>query len=303
MFISMRRLALLSCVFGALLAAPASSQAAYLTGFSDQQADMFQSPLFTMLNTKIARYIAPWDVMSRPDDRIILENWLAGAKSDGVRPLISFYVSRRTPLRLPGPAQYERAFKQFHAAYPQVKDVSPWNEANAVRRGRFANPSAKQAATFYKIVRRSCLGCRIVGLDVLDSQDVKATVKYILAFKKALRRTPQPKVWGLHNYSDTNRFRNKGTKAVLAATGRGEMWLTETGGLVRFGRSFPYNEARAARALKYMFKLAASNKRLKRLYIYQWHGSPLTSSFDAGVVGMDGTARPGYYVVKRQLVG
>jgi hypothetical protein len=297
----MRRLAALTFMLGALLALPASGQAAYLTGFSDQQAAMFDHPLFADLNTKIARYTVPWDVMRRADDKANLEAWLAGARRHGIRPLISFYHSRKVPLRMPSATQYDREFRKFRAAYPDVKDVSPWNEANAARPGRFASPSPSQAATFYRIVKRRCRGCKIVGLDVLDSTKVSATIRYIQRFKKALKGRGLPKIWGLHNYSDTNRFRNKGTKAVLRAV-KGEVWLTETGGVVRFGRSFPYNEQRAARAIRYMFKLAASNPRLKRLYIYQWHGSPRSSSFDAGVVGVDGQPRPSYYAVKRQLV-
>ena len=297
-----RRLLILPCLLVALLALPASSQAAYQTGFSEQQANMFTNPLFTDLNTPIARYIVPWDFMSQSRDKANLEAWLAGAKATGAKPLISFYVSRVKPLKLPSATQFKRMFKAFRKAYPSVKDISPWNEANAVRPGRFANPSAKQAATFYGIVKKSCKGCKIVGLDVLDSQDVKATVKYIKKFQKAAKRYGLPKIWGLHNYSDTNRFRNKGTKAVLKAV-KGQVWLTETGGLVRFGRGFPYNEERAAKALRYMFKLAASNPRLKRLYIYQWNGSPLDSTFDAGVIGIDGRPRPGYFVVKSKLVG
>ncbi len=297
----MRRLAALTLTLGAVLALPASSQAAYLTGFSDQQARMFDHPLFDDLNTRIARYTVPWDVMKRADDKANLDAWLAGARRLGVRPLVSFYVSRKTPLRLPSATQFDREFRKFRASYPDVRDISPWNEANAARPGRFANPSPRQAATFYKIAKRRCSRCKIVGLDVLDSTNIKATIRYIRQFKKALKGRGLPKIWGLHNYSDTNRFRNKGTKAVLAAV-KGEVWLTETGGVVRFGRSFPYNEQRAAKAIKYMFRLAASNRRLKRLYIYQWHGSPLSSSFDSGVVGVDGQPRPSYFAVKRQLV-
>jgi hypothetical protein len=300
MFDLMRRFAALILMLGALLVLPAASQAAYLTGFSDQQAAMFDHPLFAPLHTKIARYTVPWDVMKRADDRARLDAWLAGARRLGIRPLVSFYVSRKTPLRLPSSTQFDREFRKFRAAYPDVKDISPWNEANAARRGRFANPGPRQAATFFKIVKRRCSGCTIVGLDVLDSTNIKATVRYIKQFKNALKGRGLPKVWGLHNYSDTNRFRNKGTKAVLAAV-KGQVWLTETGGVVRFGRAFPYNEARAARAIKYMFKLAASNPRLKRLYIYQWHGSPRSSSFDSGVVGIDGRPRPSYFAVKGRL--
>jgi len=296
----MRRVFVLSCLIAGLLALPGAAQARYVTGFSENNPKMFNSPLFTALHTTIARYVLPWDFLDRPADKGVFDAWIANARIDGVRPLVSFYVSRVKPKTLPSATRFDKMFGRFRAAYPDVKDISPWNEANAIRRGRYANPNARQAAAFYKIVKRRCAGCTIVGLDVLDSQNVRATVAYIKQFQRALHGRGLPRVWGLHNYSDTNRFRNKGTRAVLAAV-KGQVWLTETGGVVQFGRDFPFNENRAAKALRYMFKLAASNPRLKRLYIYQWFGAPPHWSFDAGVVDIDGNARPGYQVVKSKL--
>ena len=54
-------------------------------------------------------------------------------------------------------------------------------------------------------------------------------------------------------------------------------------------------------ATKYMFKLARSSSRIKRLYIYSWLGEQRGARFDAGLVNPDGSARPAYDVVKRQL--
>ena len=55
------------------------------------------------------------------------------------------------------------------------------------------------------------------------------------------------------------------------------MWLTETGGIVKFGGVFPEQErlrplARVEGRSSYMFNVAASNTRIKRLYIYNWIG-------------------------------
>lgn len=293
----MRRILVPIALLAAMLAAPASGQA-FKTGFSEQQAAMFTNPLFAPLGTKIARYIAPYDAMSVPEDRAKLDAWLNAARAAGVRPLVSFYHSRVTPRKLPSLGRYRRQLKAFFRAHPDVKDFSPWNEANHEGKGRFANPSAKRAAQYYEVARSVCRRCKLVGLDVLDSTNIAATVAYIRSFKRYVRK--MPRIWGLHNYSDTNRFRNKGTKAVLKAV-PGEVWLTETGGIVRFSRSFPYDEARAARALRFMFKLARSNRRLKRLYIYQWTGSPAGAFFDAGIIGADGRPRPGYEVVRAEL--
>src|ERR1700691_6393685 len=84
-----------------------------------------------------------------------------------------------------------------------------------------------------------------------------------------------PSIWGLHNYSDTNRYSGSRTRAILAAV-PGQVWRTETGGIVQFGSDFPNKKGsgltRAAKALSYMFKIAASSSRIKRLYIYDWTG-------------------------------
>ena len=52
----------------------------------------------------------------------------------------------------------------------------------------------------------------------------------------------------------------------------GDVWLTETGGLVSFGRSFPPDEARAAKAVRYAIKLARDNERVKRAVPLQLDG-------------------------------
>ena len=57
---------------------------------------------------------------------------------------------------------------------------------------------------------------------------------------------------------------------------RGQVWLTETGGIVKFvlpsgGKLFPFSESRANKATKRMFALAKRYRsRIKRLYIYNW---------------------------------
>jgi hypothetical protein len=296
-----RRIALPCALLATALVAPATSHAA-LYGFSEQQATMFDHPLYQNLTkVKVARYIAPWDVTSDARDRANWEAWLAGAQRDRAKILVSFYYDRDTPMKLPTVKQYEKAMKAFKKAYgSKVESISPYNEANRddSKHHRFRGPSPKQAAQYYEVARKVFKGKKIVGLDLLDQNNVKPSLKYLQSFKRYVK--VQPKIWGLHNYSDTNRNSSKRTKAVLRAV-KGEVWLTETGGLVKLGTSFPYNQDRAAKSLKYMFKLAKSNPRLKRLYIYQWTGAAPTDVFDAGLVNPDGTQRPGYDVVRSHL--
>ncbi len=46
-----------------------------------------------------------------------------------------------------------------------------------------------------------------------------------------------PTIWGLHNYSDINRLQSWRTHRLVRALG-GQVWLTETGGIVKFAGEF-----------------------------------------------------------------
>jgi len=282
---------------------------AYSTGVGDNNPNMFASPYFQALKTKITRYVAPYDVAANAVELAQFTTWVRAAEALNIQPLIAFYhAPGRAGTHLPSVAAYTKDIKKFFRLFPEIKVYTPWNEANRGNvkvpgNASFHSPSAQLSAQYYLAMRAACRGCKIVGLDVLDGRDIKQTIAYIRAFQRAAR-AHLPRIWGLHNYSDTNRSRSTGTKAVLAAV-KGQVWLTETGGLVQFGGAFPYDLSRAAKALSYMFKLAASNPRIKRLYIYNWYGGDSGTRFDAGLVDAPpgATPRPGYYTVLAKLVG
>ncbi len=287
----------------ALGTAPAASQA-YTTGIGDNNANMFASPSFQALHTSIARFVAPYNVADTADVPAVTA-WIQAAEAQGIQPLIAFYHARgRDGTKMPSVAAYTKEIKKFFKLFPEIKNYTPWNEANrgnVVISGNasFHSPSAQLAAQYYLAMRTACKRCTIVGLDVLDGQNIRPTIAYIRTFQR-YAKAHLPTIWGLHNYTDTNRSRNTGTKAVLAAV-KGQVWLTETGGLVQFGGAFPHSLTRATKALQYMFKLAASNPRIKRLYIYNWYGADLNARFDAGLVDAQGQPRPGYAAVLKQL--
>lgn len=301
---------LLMALLGASWAlATAYAGASYLTGIGDEQSAMFSNPLYQRLGTRIARDIVPYDVVDQPADLATFRLWFQAASADGVAPLVAFYHSRATPLALPSPASYRKEIAKFIAMFPTIRAYQPWNEANRGNvAGQFDSPGAGLASKYYLALKAACRGCQVVGLDILDGRSIKPTIAYIKRFQAALRAAhrPWPTIWGLHDYSDTNRLRATGTKAVLKAVS-GQVWLTETGGIVQFGAEFPNRAgrglARAATALRYMFKLAAGSPRIKRLYIFQWSGSTAAVRFDAGLIGPEGAPRPGYLVVCKHLLG
>jgi Glycosyl hydrolase catalytic core len=303
----MRRLIAPLVLLLAMLAVPATGHAASI-GISDQQASTFTNPLFAPLKIKSARYITPYDVMSSPTDKAALDAWIAGARAANQRILVAFERSRQPgrERHLPSVSEYRAAVTAFHAAYPDVKEISVWNEVNRCQsRTRVAGqPTCRKEtrlASYYKTVRRvfRANGTRIVSLDVLDEQNVNKTINVMRRFRRALNGTPAG-ILGFHNYSDTNRFSTTRTRRVLA-NWRGKVWLTETGGIVKLGRSFPRSTTRAARALGCMFTMGRSYSRIQRLYIYQFNPAfTPTDDFDAGLINADQTIRPGYNVVKER---
>lgn len=309
----MRRI-LLPLLVLALLAVPAGTAAAYKTGISDQNAATFVNPLFKPLKMSMARYVTPWDVMkkNRVSDRNKLINWVDHARGAGQQMLIAFEASHfpGQERKAPSVRAYTRAIKKFKRAYPDVKNIQAWNEVNRCQyRNEFGvvlgqpickNP--KRAAQYYMAARKVFRApAKVTGLDILDGANVDCSkiycaLRYVRTFLKYAK--PHPKYWGFHNYSDTNRFSNKRTKALLRVTKRGEVWLTETGGIVSLGKNFPYNPKRAAKALGCMFTLAKTNRRITRLYVYNFAGLPKGRIFDAGLINPNNTKRPGYRVVQ-----
>jgi len=298
-----------SSALGGPRAPRAHAAGAYLTGVGDEHTAMFSNPLYQQLHTKITRYIAPYDAAVRADELGKAREWITDAEADNEQVLVAFYHSEHTPTKLPSVATYQKDVAAFVKDFPNVRQYQAWDESN---RGNIAHvlasPSASTAAKYYQSLRRVCAGCTAIGLDVLDAAVITPTLRYIAEFKREVRRlhTPMPTIWGLHNYSDVNRFQSWRTRQLIAAFG-GQVWLTETGGIVQFGTDFKNRHGagltRAAKALKFMFALAGRYPQIKRLYIYDWSGGDASTRFDAGLTNAHDQPRAGYLVVCRQLHG
>jgi hypothetical protein len=285
----------------------AHAASSYITGIGDESALMFHQPLFGQLHTKIVRYIAPYDAAVHRATLNQAITFIQAAEIAHEQVLVAFYHSENTPTRLPSVATYQHDVQRFVKYFAHVKQYQSWDEAN---RGNIANvlasPSAAASARYYQALLRVCKGCTVIGLDVLDAADISPTLEYISEFKREIGRlrTVMPKIWGLHNYSDINRFESWRTRELVRALG-GQVWLTETGGLVQFGGAFPNRNGsgltRAARVLKYMFAVAGSRSQIKRLYIYDWTGGNSRTRFDAGLMNAHDQPRAGYIVVCKAL--
>jgi hypothetical protein len=285
----------------------AHASSSFLTGIGDEQTQMFSDPNWQQLHTKIARYIAPYDAAVHSFSLDKARVWIKAAEAQHVQVLVAFYHSEYTPTKMPSVATYQHDVQKFVKLFPHIKQYQSWDEAN---RGNIphvlASPSATAAAKYYQALLRVCKGCNVIGLDVLDADNISPTLTYISEFKHEIRklRTVMPSIWGLHNYSDINRLQSFRTRELVQALG-GQVWLTETGGLVKFGGGFPNKNGsglrRAAKVLGYMFNVAAAHAKIKRLYIYDWTGGNASTRFDAGLTDAHHVPRPGYVVVCKKL--
>ena len=275
---------------GASRPAPPPARASFALGIGEQGAAMFADRRFRELRIDKARLVASYDTASVRFERDLVDLWLAAARRAGVEPFVTFGHSRVGPRKLPSVAEFRGAFRAFRKRYPDVRIYAPWNEINHASQPTARAP--RRAAEYYNVVRAECPDCTVLAGDVLDQAGM---TRYLARYRRHLEG--EPAIWGLHNYADTNRFRSRGLRALLRAV-RGDVWLTETGGIVRFGRSFPNDAQRAARAIAYTLKLAREHPRVKRVYLYNWTGSKPTDRFDSGLIAPDGTARPGYDVLR-----
>jgi hypothetical protein len=292
-----------------LAAAGPAGAASYRVGIGEQSAALFQDARFNRTGIKRVRYLVPWDWNRTAAQRREVAGFIGGAVATRREVFVTFTARRgcwkdnrysRAPrCRAPSAAKYLKSFRTFRKRFSSVRVFAPWNEANHASQPTAGSP--RLAARYYNAMRSACRRCTLVAADVLDQRGVES---YLRAFMRAAKGSPRR--WGLHNYSDVNRVRSSGTRAVLR-TVPGEVWLTETGGVVTFGRSFPRSESRAAARTRYMFSLADAYRnrragmrsRIARIYPYSWYGSPRGARFDAGLMDPDGSPRRAYSVFRK----
>ena len=271
----------------------AAAPRSFVVGIGEQGSAMFADQRFRDLGIEHARLVVPYDAVARRIERELTDLWLAEAARAGVEPFITFGHSRAVPEKLPSVGEFRAAFRAFRERYPAVKVYAPWNEINHASQPTARAP--RRAAEFYNVVKADCADCTVLAGDVLDQRGMTG---YVRRYQRHL--DGEPAIWGLHNYADTNRFRTSGLRDLLR-TVKGDIWLTETGGIVKFGRNFPRDEQRAARSIAYAFKLARDNERVKRVYLYNWTGAKPTDRFDSGLIAPDGTARPGFDALRAEM--
>ena len=294
----------IAALVAALLAVPAA-QAKPKVGLSEQNPAVFDSASWKPLKLKRSRYIVPWDYAKVAFQHDEVKAFMSRAHIAKQDVLVEFSARRgcfvnnkykKTKVcKAPSISAYKKSVKAFRKEFPYAKTFAPWNEVNHVSQPTYKSP--KLAVKYWKAMKSSCKKCTILAADLLDQRNIDS---YLRRFQKASKG--KGRIWGLHNYKDVNRRQSKGVKHVLSVV-KGEVWLTETGGIVHFGKDFPFSLKRAAARTKYMFKLARKYKRTSRIYVYRYFGEPRSARFDAGLVNPDGSARPAFNQFKKSIKG
>jgi hypothetical protein len=280
---------------------PAMSEARkpVVIGLADQKADFLSDPSFLSLGLRHARVAVAWDALTSEWQVAELERWMSAAKTAGVQPLVTFDRSR-LPGRgriLPTPAQLQTQFRAFRKRYPWVRDYSTWNEANFGGQATASKPQL--VARYYRALKSACPQCRVLGADLLDLPSMSRWVK---AFTKV---AGQPRYWGLHNYVTANRLQTTRTRELLKVT-KGEIWLTETGGLVaRRNKTLiklPQGKTHAAKVTRFILRdMVRLSPRITRVYLYQWNSATNQDSWDSALIGSDARPRPALGVLQQAL--
>lgn len=286
------RCGVLLAVVWVLALVPATVEARVLT-VADQNARTFTDPIWQSLELEHTRANVAWDIATGvPDTRTVA--MLDAAQAAGVDVLVTWTPSGA---RLPTEAEFTRAFLAFRQRWPGIREFATWNEPNL--RGTQTNNRPSLVARYYKVMKSRCLRCTVLAPELVD---FPSAPKWARRFERAAGR--QHIAWGLHNYRDANRFAPLSasvTAAMLRAV-KGPIWLTETGGIVRFGQVLAFDESRAGRATTRVFTLAAlSPKRITRIYLYHWRAPSRQFLWDSGLLSHEGQPRPAFWILAERL--
>lgn len=307
-------LVLRAAILTLLVAVPVAAAPAHATvrvGVSEQNPAMFGSPAWEDLGLGRVRYLVAWD-WARTDELAEVDAFMSAARARGQDVLVTFTAhngcydrgrySRGSVCRAPSASAYRTAVRTFDNRYPWVRTYSAWNEVNHISQPTFTRPDL--AVRYYRVLLRESRRrhFRVMAADILDTANMH---RYLRSFLRRARG--RPRLWGLHNYQDVNNRTSADTRTMLE-TVPGEVWMTETNGIVKFGesRQWPYSESRAARRTRWMLRLAdrydsrrrGMRSKITRLYVYNWFGAPRGARFDAGLVDPDGSPRAAYFVLQ-----
>ena len=277
------------------------SASALVVGIADQKPDMFKDPRFERLGVRHARLTVAWDALNSDWQRAELDAWMSAARAAGIRPLLSFGPSRTNRAHIPTPERLKYEFRRFRQLYPWASTWATWNEANHC--GMKLCHREKLVASYYRKMLQECPECTILATELLDMPNMLTWVK---RFRKYAKR--EPRYWGLHNYVEANRFHATSLKKLLRRV-KGQVWLTEVGGIVKRRtkkrytvKRIPESQWHALRVTRFIFKeVATLSPRITRIYLYHWNSSSTLDTWDSALIAPNGRRRPAFAELQKEL--
>jgi len=297
---------------------PAQASGARITGIADENLaawDPFATSLFEAIDVPQVRHIVPWDVALDPAGTAALQRWIATARTHGKQVLISFGGVKGAPF--PAPLDYRSAIDRFRAAFPDVTELTAWNEPNHALGGATLDPVL--AAKYWNQLDAACRvpsatgqTCTVAAGDFSDFDSLRS---YVSAYRAALSRTPDE--WAVHAYHAINPDGTGSTSAGLAkladwvagATDGRPVWITEVGAYyctagVPVAADAATTQNAAALDLDALMASPAFG-RVARVYYYYFappagtgarcpHGAidPAVGEDDPGLIGAGDAPRP-----------
>jgi hypothetical protein len=284
--------ALALCVVPSL-AAPAPALASPRLGIADQRPAVFADKRLRSLHVRDARLVVPYDAARDPRFAPLAAAWLRAARAHHVRVLVSFGGSTRHR-SAPSVAAYRSAVRAFRARYPWVRAFEAFNEPNHSTQPTYRHPEL--AAGYWRALRADCRRCTVAagGLTGFSAR----TRHWFARYRRALHA--RPRTWAFHNYADVNRGSTAQVRAFMAAAGRGELWLTETAGVLRMRGHRVLGSVRVqATRERTAWRALRALPRVTRVYRYQWRALR-GERWDSALLDERGRPRPVYWIYTRR---
>ena len=287
-----------------LLVVPAPAVAAPLIGIGEQKPEMFQDARWQALGlTRGALHRRRGTCSTTGAARAARH--LDGRRARVRRPR----AARLRALAAIGAAAQEAAVRRHVRArvpaHPQALSRGP--RLDHLERGQPPVPADLQPAAARS--RASTGSCAATAAAAGSSPPTCSTSRACRAGSGGSSAAPiTPRIWGLHNYGDTNRCaptRRAGCSASPAGScGSPRPAGSSSGASTRAGRSRAssrYSQRHAARATKHVFGSPASAARIRRVYLYHWQAPPIVTNWDSAFLGPTRPVPPGLPHARRQL--
>lgn len=308
--------ALLASLIAAIIISAAAAPArAVELGIADSNATTLAERWWDGLSVKRVRVVLPYDVaLESVGDagarrREEFDQLRASAAAKGVVLTVSFAASadNRAPsgdALAPTAQQFAEGFAAFRNAYPDITEISPWNEPNNPDGRTYplaADPAL--AAQFFLIVQSQCPTCTVIAGDFAG---IAGDDAYFDAYAAALGGAI-PAVWAFHDHGDVNSFQTpNGPDSARVARyylsklqgpyANARIWINEVGARYRDASGQLWGDDSQAVATQFLLGLATLDPRIDRIYYYNFSNQCTTAGRcaiqDRGLVSpapMDGS--------------